>query len=180
MVSIMFTISVLVGAVFVFVTDEDEQFTEFYALNEDGVSGDYPSEVGSGENVSLIIGISNHEGRTVLYTVEIWVVEYTYIDQAVNVTEMYFSSSFNVTLENQEYDLNDGWDAQYEQAVNVTMSHTGNYTLFLMLLADSEYYLPDLEPFDTGLDYATTEASWRVVLCVNDSINYLKLHVSVS
>jgi len=52
---------------------EGEAFTEFYLLTEnetgDLVAGDYPTEFTTGESRPVVVGIENHEGQPVGYTV---------------------------------------------------------------------------------------------------------------
>ena len=48
-----------------------ERFTEFYILNLNSEAKDYPKESIVGEEESVIVGIVNHEGETVIYRVEI-------------------------------------------------------------------------------------------------------------
>ena len=44
-----------------------ESFTEFYILGPGGMASDYPTNLTSGENGSLIIGIVNHENKKESY-----------------------------------------------------------------------------------------------------------------
>jgi uncharacterized membrane protein len=53
---------------------EGEKFTEFFILGKDRKAADYPSQLVTGENSSLFIGIGNHEYRTITYTVETYLV----------------------------------------------------------------------------------------------------------
>ena len=46
-----------------------ERFSEFYLLGAQGKAADYPSQTVSGQPVSVIVGIINHEGRPSDYTV---------------------------------------------------------------------------------------------------------------
>ncbi|MGC9308291.1 MAG: DUF1616 domain-containing protein [Thermoplasmatota archaeon] len=55
-----------------------ERFTEFYLLGPDGVAADYPTNLDAGEQGEVIMGIANHEGKTVNYTVEVWGINYSY------------------------------------------------------------------------------------------------------
>ena len=48
-----------------------EGFTEFYILNLNNEAKDYPKESIVGEEESVIVGIVNREGETVIYRVEI-------------------------------------------------------------------------------------------------------------
>ena len=48
-----------------------EKFTEFYILGPGGDASDYPTEIAVGEEVSLILGIVNHEQEKASYRFEI-------------------------------------------------------------------------------------------------------------
>jgi uncharacterized membrane protein len=50
---------------------EGETFTEFYILGQEGKAADYPARLVVGEEVSVIVGIINHEGKEVSYRVEV-------------------------------------------------------------------------------------------------------------
>ncbi|MCX6650728.1 MAG: DUF1616 domain-containing protein [Methanomassiliicoccales archaeon] len=176
----MAVMAIILTASFAMLLNQDEEgFTEFYVLNENGNAYDYPTSVGLGNNTSIIVGIANREGQAVNYTVEIWLVNYTYIDQAVNVTQMYFVDSFSVVLESQEYNVNDPWSAQFEKEIIISPGVSGQYQLFLMLFKNGAEPIPGPSPPNTTTDYSKTEASWRIVMCVNNEINYLNLNLSV-
>ena len=53
--------------------DQNNQiyFSEFYVLDENGTTQNYPSEVKVNENCKIIIGIENHEKNITEYTVKI-------------------------------------------------------------------------------------------------------------
>lgn len=55
------------------VPEQEQSFTEFYLLSEDAsgelVAEEYPDEFRKGQGKPLTVGISNHEGRAVNYTV---------------------------------------------------------------------------------------------------------------
>ena len=48
-----------------------EKFTEFYVLGPGGEAADYPTEISTGEEASVILGIINHEQEKTSYLVEI-------------------------------------------------------------------------------------------------------------
>lgn len=50
---------------------EGEHFTEFYILGPGGMAGDYPTKYVLGENGTVILGVVNHEYRTVNYTMDV-------------------------------------------------------------------------------------------------------------
>ncbi|HII80339.1 MAG TPA: DUF1616 domain-containing protein [Methanosarcina sp.] len=50
---------------------EGESFTEFYILGPDKAAENYPTKLAPGNSGTVIVGITNHEHRTVDYTMEI-------------------------------------------------------------------------------------------------------------
>ena len=60
----------LAGVVYLSVTPQQntEPYTELYVLGPDGNASDYPKELAVGESGTLIVGISNHEHRSMQYT----------------------------------------------------------------------------------------------------------------
>jgi len=46
-----------------------ERFTEFYILGPEGKAANYPTKLKLGQNGTVIIGVSNHEYRTMNYTI---------------------------------------------------------------------------------------------------------------
>jgi len=53
------------------IANKADSFTEFYILNADGKAADYPYEVKSGTPANIIIGVINHEKKSVDYKVVI-------------------------------------------------------------------------------------------------------------
>ncbi len=89
--------------------------------------------------------------------------------------------SFSVILENQEYDLNNPWVPQFEIAVNITPAVAGAFQLFVLLFTDDVPDMPEPGTYDntTNLNIVPS-VSWRVVMCVNNEVNFLMLYVDVS
>lgn len=50
---------------------EGESFTEFYILGPDGAAENYPVEYSPGDSGTVVVGVKNHEQRTMDYTMEI-------------------------------------------------------------------------------------------------------------
>ena len=69
--SVILILSILVAVsatVYVVVEPKvGESFTEFYILGPNGMASDYPTNLTSGENGSLLIGIVNHENKKASY-----------------------------------------------------------------------------------------------------------------
>ncbi|MGA2677546.1 MAG: DUF1616 domain-containing protein [Methanobacterium sp.] len=59
--------SAIAVTAYIIVVPLGESFTEFYILGPSGVASDYPTNLSSDENGSLIIGIVNHENKKELY-----------------------------------------------------------------------------------------------------------------
>ncbi|MCQ1535078.1 DUF1616 domain-containing protein [Methanosarcina sp. KYL-1] len=73
--TIILVLSILASVVaLVYVTvvpKEGEHFTEFYILGPEGMATNYPTRYTLGESGTVIIGIVNHEYRTVNYNLEV-------------------------------------------------------------------------------------------------------------
>lgn len=54
-----------------------EGYTEFYILGPDGSADGYPVQFYSGENVSVIVGIVNHEHKNMTYDLVVWINDST-------------------------------------------------------------------------------------------------------
>ena len=66
--SIVFAVGTLIYVVAT--PRQGERFTEFYILGPGGMAEGYPDVLRAGEPASLVMGIVNHEGEPVEYTVE--------------------------------------------------------------------------------------------------------------
>ena len=62
-----------------------ESFTEFYILGPGGMASDYPTNLTSGENGSLIIGIVNHENKQTSYHLVVTSDNIAQIDEVVTL-----------------------------------------------------------------------------------------------
>ena len=54
-----------------------ETYTEFYILNENGTTENYPTNLTIGENGMVIVGVICHEHEKTKYTVEIELINLT-------------------------------------------------------------------------------------------------------
>jgi hypothetical protein len=66
--SIIFAVGTLIYVVAT--PKKGEQFTEFYILGTGGMAEGYPTTLRVGEGADLIMGVVNHEGEPVTYTVQ--------------------------------------------------------------------------------------------------------------
>ena len=171
---------ITIASIGILATVSKEQYSELYILNEQGAAYNLPHNFTVGSQQQIILGIANHEGRPVTYFVEVWLVNYTMVDGGVKVIHMYSYGTMNLTLPSVKVDLNAPWVPQYEQTLSLNFSISGGYYLFFMLFQDSPRSLP-LSPFDTHKDYATDpDATWRIVDCVNNRIQFVRLNINIS
>jgi len=163
-------ISSIIALIYIIVTPKQgERFTEFYILGPEGKAEGYPRNLRIGEEASVIIGIANHEYRTVNYTVEVWLVNATFENKKIR--HMYFIDSFNVTL-NHSVSVED-WTPQWERFYNFSINRKGEYKLWFLLFKEKAPPLQKLE------DYAGSEAEQRILDAVDGKIQSLNLNLRI-
>ena len=104
---------------------EGEHFTEFYILGPEGMADNYPTRYAVGENGTVIVGITNHEYRTMNYSMEMQ-LENTSMDLPENL--------IHISL---------GHDAAWEEPVTITPPFEGkNMKLEFLLFNETEKSVP--------------------------------------
>ena len=147
--SVLLAISILlifISIVYVLINPvKGESFTEFYLLGENGKTGGYPVEIKNGENTSVTIGIANHEQDTIVYTIDIWLINYTITsDQILNeskyvITNAWFMDKIdNVTLEPIDINTDKAWSSQWEYNYTFNINKTGDNLKLVFLLYKTE------------------------------------------
>ncbi len=171
-------IASIVALIYVIVTPKQgEKFTEFYILGSNGKAADYPTKLWVGQNATIIIGIANHEYRTVNYTVEIWLVNATYENNRTVIRHMYFFDRFNVTLNHTPVNIEGNWTPQWEMPYTFSIDKSGRYKMWFLLFKD---YVPPLPSKPKKMkDYTGTEAEKRILDAVEGKIQNLNLNVIV-
>jgi hypothetical protein len=75
MLSVMLVLAILVAVssiIYVVVAPKTgDRFTEFYMLGSDGKAENYPTDLDVGQQSQVIVGIINHEYKTVNYTIQV-------------------------------------------------------------------------------------------------------------
>jgi len=171
-------ISSVVALVYVVaIPRQGESFTEFYVLGPGGNATGYPRNLTVGEDASVILGIANHEHRTVEYTVELWLVNMSFVDNATQVHRMLYFDSFNVTLEHTDVDLEGEWQAQWELPYEFNVTVEGDYKLWFLLYKDGAPALP-FAPSPL-VDYVGTSAEERIIGAVENEVQSLNLNLRV-
>ncbi len=94
-----------------------EPFTEFYILDSNGGTEDYPEELQAGEEAKVIVGIVNNEYETMTYRVEI------------NLDGTTYGEVRQIVLEHQE---------KFEKTVSFTPDKRGDNQKFEFLLFNGQ------------------------------------------
>ncbi|HEY8478158.1 MAG TPA: DUF1616 domain-containing protein [Chloroflexota bacterium] len=68
-------VALLSGAWLLATPTPGERTTEFYMLGREGRAEGFPATVVPDQDLAVTVGIANHEGRTRVYRVEVWVVD---------------------------------------------------------------------------------------------------------
>jgi len=113
---------IIAGSVLTYVVitpKEGERFTEFYVLDQNRTTEDYPKNLSVGENGTVIIGVANHEGGRVNYSITI---------NLLNETE-YKNDSWEFWL-----DLNNGEKGEIN--FNFSIASNGTYKLEFLLFRE--------------------------------------------
>jgi uncharacterized membrane protein len=105
-VSLLLSVSVVVYAVIT--PAQSDSYTEFYILNSNGKAGDYPAQFSLANKTPIIVGVVNHEGRTVTY------------DLIIAQNE----SSQLKTLHSEQFTVAD--NGQWEKTILLTPDAAGN------------------------------------------------------
>jgi uncharacterized membrane protein len=103
----------------------NDKFTEFYILGPGGKAQDYPQKLVLGQTGNVILGIVNHEGKTMVYRAEI-----TINGETVSVIDP-------ITLQNKE---------RWEQLIDLTPTKVGDQQKVEFLL----YTQTSVEPYRTS------------------------------
>jgi uncharacterized membrane protein len=125
-----------------------QPFTEFYLLGPTGKATEYPHILNIGENASVIIGLANHEYKTINYSIEIWLInQTTYYNQSIHsnetiYTHMWFIDKIVLTL-NHTATSEKEWKMQWEYNYIFQIKRKGEYKLtFLLFTTPTEKYIP--------------------------------------
>ena len=158
------------------VPKDDNHFSEFYVLGPGGSAGNYPNNLTVGESGQVILGIANHEYRTVNYTVEVWLSNATSVENVTEIHHLLFVEDFSVVLNQVSPSVGDNWTKEWEDPFNFSVPQTGIYKIWFVLMLDAT-------PFDgvKNQDYVNTPAESRFTSMIYSSSNYslnLNLHIT--
>ena len=165
--AIAIAVSLITLVYVVAVPKQGEKFTEFYILGPGGKASDYPTNLTIGQEGNITIGIANHEYRTVSYSVELWLVNASFVDNQTIIHELYWYDNFTVTLEHTAPNIEGNWTKQYERPYTFSFDSSGQFKLWFLLFKDDAPPLPSTP--ERMKDYVGTDAEQRIATAVEDS-----------
>lgn len=140
---VLLIITAVVFLIYVIIVPKTgEKFTEFYLLGPLGQADEYPKDLTVRENTSVIIGVVNHEYKTVNYTIEIWLINQTIVYNEIteeNQTiyhHMWYMNKINITLDHTPIKTEGPWMPQWEYNYNFSINRKGNFKLAFLLFTD--------------------------------------------
>lgn len=135
---------VIVSLIYVITLPKNgEKFTEFYLLGPTGKAENYPRNLSTNETATVIIGVANHEQRSINYTIEIWLINQTTNtnNQTIYHQMWYLDTILTNTLPHQPIDTEDPWSPQWTYDYTFHINRTGTYKLaFLLFKAPTTAY----------------------------------------
>ncbi len=107
----------------------EEPFSEFYLLGNDGIAEDYLYDLRAGRGEPVVIGVTNHEGVSTSYVIEVWAARETIL-ASTNRTQVNSMTQIGTV----RVELLDG--QTYEQPYQVSVSDKdANRVEFLLFKA---------------------------------------------
>jgi len=170
-ISVILAISIIT---YVLITPQQgEQFTQFGVLGSNGNATGYPRNLTIGENTSVIMGIVNHEYKTVNYTIEIWLINQSiYYDESGNINKtiihhMWFLDKMTTTLEHTDMDLEKPFIPPWEYNYSFNVNRSGSFKLtFFLFTTTTDDYIYNLDYKDDA-EYKINSAYRELHLWIN-------------
>jgi uncharacterized membrane protein len=152
-ICLIITVSLVIYVIFT--PKEEEHFTEFYVLGSNHLAFNYPMNLTSTKNATVILGVANHENTPINYTLEIWLSNQTITYNSItkkNETiahNLWFMDKINISLEHQPLNLVDMETSQWEYNYTFQITQKGNYKLVFLL------YTTPTQDYTKNQDYKT-------------------------
>jgi len=146
----------------IMIPKQGERFTEFYILGPSGKACGYPKNLKVGESASVIIGVANHEGKIMNYTLEVWLVNETIESNKTKINHMYLLSYFNITLNSTAISSNGNWTPQWEKRYTFHINKRGKFKLWFLLFKNGTSPPPKFK------DYAGTPVEHKILKILNE------------
>ncbi len=144
----------VIALVYVMMTPKTgETFTEFYLLGPSGKATGYPRNLSLGENATVIIGLANHEQKTMNYTVEVWLVDQSIVYNSTTLQNetvyhhLWFMDTQEVSLDHVAVDTEKPWTAQWQVNYTFSINRTGEFKLAFLV------FTTPMSSYDSDVDY---------------------------
>jgi uncharacterized membrane protein len=154
--TILLVFSLLIAAVaIIYIINnpkEGEHYTEFYLLGPNDEQGGYPENLKVGDKVNGTLGVLNHEYRTINYTIGVWLVNQTSVNNQTIYNNMWFIDKI-ITNNLTHFELNTNNLTQpykkpseiiqkpnirqYEKNISYTITRGGLFKLTFFLYKNS-------------------------------------------
>jgi uncharacterized membrane protein len=155
-----------------------ERYTEFYLTGPDGGPENIPKEIVADTDYSIRIGIVNHEKRTIDYTIQIWLIESSTVNNWTEVQAAYFIHNFTVRLIHVDPSEGSEWAPQFETKYTFNLNVTGYFKMFFLLSKRGEPALPtNLTPMQNYAGDEIEELINQARMFEFQSLN-INLHIS--
>jgi uncharacterized membrane protein len=152
---VVFIVIIIILLVYVIIRPKTgEQFTEFYILGSNGMAQNYPTYLNAGENTSVILGLVNHEGQSIHYTIEIWLLNQTTVfnttaqQNETIYTHMWFIDKITILLNHTPANIEKRWEQQWEYNYTFALNKIGENLKLQFLL-----FKTPTENFNQNEDY---------------------------
>ena len=126
-----------------------ETFTEFYLLGPTGKAEGYPQNLTTQQNATVIIGVANHESHPVNYTIEIWLINQTPLNNQTSFNQMWYLMTMTTTLPSQPVHTEEPWNPQWSHNYTFRIDKPGTFKLAFLL-----FTTPDTTPYRTDTNYS--------------------------
>jgi uncharacterized membrane protein len=119
----------------VFEGTDEELYTSFYLLGPGREPRDYPEMFKSGEEMLVYLGMSNHEGKNMVYHIEVFIINTSTAYPVNDLEEVSISKSLHPVM---SITLADGQKAEIPCSFKV--EDVGSFYLDFDLIIDGEIY----------------------------------------
>lgn len=141
-----------------------EPFTEFYILSTNGNVTNSAQVISPGQNISVILGLINHEYKTMNYTIEVWLVDESVIfnestqknDTIYN--HAWFMNETVVTLNHTEITNEKNQTKKWENNYTFSINKIGHFKLEFLLFTTPSQHLSYETDYKDSIDMSIKQA----------------------
>lgn len=130
---------------FLITPKQKEKITEFYLLGPGENTTDFPRNFSTAEYYSVKIGVANHEYKTINYTIEVWLINQSEIENKTTIQNMWFLDKILITLDHTDMDIGE-IKKSLEYPYSFKTNKTGSFKLtFLLFKTSTNDYIKDID-----------------------------------